>query len=183
MSRIGVFNLGCNSVRAESRASIVATRSTNPILAIRKSRRMSSGLRELCCASSVFRLVRSAVVRSAPSLKKSSTRVIHSGSRSSKCPACSCADHLLPGFAVSTTRDTPRISSSSRAGVPRNRTHKLGYCSTGNVNSNFLSNHGGTRLTGHLTLVARLPSTSDARQASSDADKTASHSPAVEMLS
>jgi hypothetical protein len=41
-------------------------------------------------------------------------------------------------------RCTPRRISSMRAGVPRRRTHRLGYCSTGDVNSKFLSNQTGT---------------------------------------
>ena len=38
----------------------------------------------------------------------------------------------------------PRTTSSSRAGVPRNRTHKSGYSSTGNEKSNFRSNQFAT---------------------------------------
>src|SRR6185437_8114641 len=41
---------------------------------------------------------------------------------------------------------TLRSISSSRAGVPRRRTHTMGYCSTGKAKSNFRSNHAGTLL-------------------------------------
>src|SRR5260370_38094228 len=82
--------------------------------------------------------------------KKSSTRASHRGSRSSKWPAWPWADHLLPGLPTNPSRDTARNISSSRAGVPRRRTQRLGYCSTGKLNSNFRSNQTGTWLIGRL---------------------------------
>src|SRR3984957_1280745 len=70
-------------------------------------------------------------------------RAIHSGSRSSKCPACSWADPFSAAFLTQMLRSTFRNISSSRAGVPRKRAHTLGWSSTGNENSNFRSNQAG----------------------------------------
>ena len=83
-----------------------------------------------------------------PPVRKSSTRDIHRDSRSKRCPACSCADHLSSVLAISTSREMPLVISSRRAGVPRKRTQRLGYCSSGKVKANFRSNQTGTWLMG-----------------------------------
>ncbi len=55
----------------------------------------------------------------------------------------------------------PRTISSSRAGVPRNRTHRSGYSSTGNENSNFRSYH-------LAICVIEISLTTDARASAED---------------
>src|SRR5579871_2111879 len=136
---MGCFNRGCNRVRPKKSGCNSPTRSTSFIRAWRKFDRISSKGCALKLASSVLRLVRSATLNGSPPRTKSSTRANHRVSRSSRCPACSCADHLPSGLAIRRSCKLLCSSSSKWAGVPRRRTAMLGYCSTGKANSNFRS--------------------------------------------
>src|SRR6516164_11482762 len=155
---MGCFSRGCSFVRANIAGGNRATRSIKPNRSPRKSARICFSGRALWFASCVLRLVRSAVVRVSHSVRKSCTRAFHNDSRSSRCPACSWIDHWSPDFAVRRSCGTSRNSPSSRAGVPRRRAQRLGYCSTGKVNSNFRSNQTGTWLIGGPEAEAGLAS-------------------------
>ena len=144
-------------VRAESAASAVSTRCSSADRALRNPARICSRGCALWLASSVFRFVRSATVsRSLLPAMNSPARTVHKGSRSSRCPACSCADHFCCGLRSRSSRERPRTISSSLAGVPRKRTHTLACNSTGKEKSKVRSNHTGTLPTGFTGLQGIL---------------------------
>jgi hypothetical protein len=145
---MGCLRRGCRRVRAKTSGSNVPRCSTKRSRAVRNPARISANSWALWLASWVLRLPRSATASVSRSVRKSSTRAIHRGSRSSKWPACSWTDHFSCGLPTSTSTSvvTLRSISSRRAGVPHRRTQMLGYCSPGNVKSNFRPNHAGTLL-------------------------------------
>ena len=143
---MGCCKRGCSIERANRAGCNLQTRSTKRSRAVRNSPRICINSRALWLASWVFRLLKSALVSVSLPARKSSTRAIHRDSRSSRWPVCSWTDHLFPGLPSNTSSDTPRNCSSSLAGVPRRRTQRLGYCSTGKVKLNFRSNQTGTWL-------------------------------------
>ena len=143
---MGCLRRGCRLVRAKTSGSNVPRCPTKRSRAVRNPARISANSRALWLASWVLRLPRSATASVSRSVRKSSTRAIHRGSRSSKWPAWSWADHFSCGLPTNTSVVTLRSISSRRAGVPHRRTQTLGYCSAGKVKSNFRSNHAGTLL-------------------------------------
>ena len=143
---MGCLRRGCRRVRAKTSGSNVPRCPTKRSRAVRNPARISANSWALWLASWVLRLPKSATASVSRSVRKSSTRAIHRGSRSSKWPACSWADHFSCGLPTNTSVVTLRSISSRRAGVPPRRTQMLGYCSAGNVKSNFRSNHAGTLL-------------------------------------
>ena len=143
---MGCLRRGCRLVRAKTSGSNVPRCSTKRSRAVRNPARISANSWALWLASWVLRLPRSATASVSRSVRKSSTRAIHRGSRSSKWPACSWADHFSCGLPTNTPVVTLRSISSRRAGVPHRRTQTLGYWSAGKVRSNFRPNHAGTLL-------------------------------------
>ena len=63
-------------------------------------------------------------------------------------PVCSLVSELPSRSPLSDPDKTDRREAVS---VPRSRTQTLGYCSTGNANSNFRSNQAGTWVTACCT--------------------------------
>jgi hypothetical protein len=104
-------------VRAKTSGSNVPRCSTKRSRAVRNPARISANSWALWLASWVLRLPRSATASVSRSVRKSSTRAIHRGSRSSKWPACSWADHFPCGLPTNTSVVTLRSISSRRAGV------------------------------------------------------------------
>jgi hypothetical protein len=145
---MGCLRRGCRLVREKTLGSSVPRCSTNRRRSVRNPARISANSWALWLASCVLRLLRSAAASVSRPVRKSSTRALHRASRSSKWPACSCADHFSCGFPINTSASVVPVRriSSRRAGVPQSRTQTLGYCSVGNVKSNFRSNHAGTLL-------------------------------------
>ena len=174
---MGCLRRGCRLVRAKTSGSNVLRCSTKRSRAVRNPARISANSWALWLASWVLRLPRSATASVSRSVRKSSTRVIHRGSRSSKWPACSWADHFSCGLPTNTSVVTLRSISSRRAGVPHRRTQTLGYCSAGNVKSNFRSDQAGTLLSWDFAVSHWLPSNSPPAQSLMPQRKQRIHPP------
>jgi len=139
---IGTRNRGwravCDTVAASSFSSLVTSNRRE----LRKPERRAFRDAALWLASCVRRFVRSAGVNSTRRDRRSSTRCSQSGSRSRRCPAFSWMDHVSPDRRVSTAGSRELRRSSSRDGVPRNRSTTTGKISRGNPVGNCRSNQG-----------------------------------------